>query len=287
MAAKAVAMKDLKRCEECDMYGIPDRFEDAKICVSCRRHEALRQRVCTLGKKIDQLLNDSVNKETQEKQRLEEDQNRIQKFEERLNSIGIEEEIGNKGEIEEKWTTIVKRTVEKEIKVVKDKMRDVEVKIKETAEEERRREERINNIIIHRLEENEGMTVEQGIAEDRKQVLFLFNDVLKINSESKDIKRIFRVGKATEMGTARPLFIEFRDRTTKNEVMESLSKLRYADEKYKKISIAHDMTTSERELCRTMVKECKEKQNAEKSGEWIYRVKGWPGAMKIVKMRKQ
>ena len=73
------------------------------------------------------------------------------------------------------------------------------------------------------------------------------------------------MGKATEMGTARPLFIEFRDRTTKNEVMESLSKLRYADEKYK-ISIAHDMTTSERELCRTMVKECKEKQNAEKSG---------------------
>src|SRR6218665_696649 len=137
------------------------------------------------------------------------------------------------------------------------------------------------------LEENEGMTVEQGIAEDRKQVLFLLNDVLKINSENKDMKRISRVGKATEMGTARPLFIEFRDRTTKNEVMESLSKLRYADEKYKMISIAHDMATSERELCRTMVKECKEKQNAEKSGEWIYRVKGWPGAMKIVKMRKQ
>jgi len=53
----------------------------------------------------------------------------------------------------------VKRTVEKEIKVVKDKMRDVEVKIKETADEERRREERITNIVIHRLEENEGMTL--------------------------------------------------------------------------------------------------------------------------------
>ena len=50
------------------------------------------------------------------------------------------------------------------------------------------------------------MTIEQGIAEDRKQVLFLFNDGLKINSENKDLKSIFRVGKATEMGTARPLF---------------------------------------------------------------------------------
>ena len=131
MASKAIAMKDLKRCEECDMYGIPDRVEDAKICVSCRRHEILRQRVCTLEQKIEQLLNDSVNKETKEKQQFEEDQKRIQKFEERLNSIGIGEKIGNKGEIDEKWTTIVKRTVEKEIKVVKDKMRDVEVKIKE------------------------------------------------------------------------------------------------------------------------------------------------------------
>jgi len=120
------------------------------------------------------------NREIQKKQRFEEDKNRIQfKCEERLNSISIGEAIGNKGEIDEKWTTIVKRTVEKEIKVVKDKMKDVEVKIKETAEEERRREERINNIIIHRLEENEGMTIEQGIAEDRKQVLFLFNDVRK------------------------------------------------------------------------------------------------------------
>src|SRR6218665_2972349 len=96
MAAKAIAMKDLKRCEECGMYGIPDRFEDAKICVSCRRHEALRQRVCTLEQKIEQLLNDSVNKETQEKQRFEEDQKRIQKFEERLNSIGIEKKMGTK-----------------------------------------------------------------------------------------------------------------------------------------------------------------------------------------------
>src|SRR6218665_3637305 len=114
MTAKAIAMKDLKRCEECDMYGIPDRFEDAKICVSCRRHEVLRQRVCTLEQKIEQLLNDSVIKETQEKKRFEEDKDIIQKFEERLNSNGIGEEIGNKLEIYEKWTTIVKRRVEKE-----------------------------------------------------------------------------------------------------------------------------------------------------------------------------
>jgi len=68
MTSKAIAMKDLKRCEECDMYGIPDRFEEAKICVFCRRHKVLRQRVCTLEQKIEHLLSESVNKEIKEKQ---------------------------------------------------------------------------------------------------------------------------------------------------------------------------------------------------------------------------
>ena len=68
MTSKAIAMKDLKRCEECGMYGIPDRFEVAKICVSCHRHEVLRQRVSMLKQKIEQLLSESVNKEIQEKQ---------------------------------------------------------------------------------------------------------------------------------------------------------------------------------------------------------------------------
>src|SRR6218665_3578890 len=188
ITSKAIATKDLKRCEECDIYGIPDRFEEAKICVSCRRHEVLRQRVCTLEQKIEQLLSESVNEAIQAKQRFEEDKNMIQKCEESLYSISIAEAIGNKEEIDEKWTTIVKRRVEKEIKVVKDKMKAVEVKIKEIADEKMRREERINNIIIHRPEENKGMTIEQGIAEDRKQVLFLFNDLLKINRRNKDIK---------------------------------------------------------------------------------------------------
>jgi len=58
------------------------------------------------------------------------------------------------------------------------------------------------------------------------------------------------VGKATEVGRPRQLFIQFRGSTAKNEVM---SKLSNAEE-------THDVTVSERELCRTMVKECKEKQ---------------------------
>ena len=42
------------------------------------------------------------------------------------------------------------KTVENMVKVVKDKMRDVEMNIKETVDEGRRREDRINKIIVTR-----------------------------------------------------------------------------------------------------------------------------------------
>lgn len=58
-----------------------------------------------------------------------------------------------------------------------------------------------------------------------------FNNVLKINAQNRETERIFRVGKAMEMGRARPLFIGFGDRTTNDEVMDLLSNLIYAEDK--------------------------------------------------------
>lgn len=67
--------------------------------------------------------------------------------------------------------------------------------------------------------------------------------------------------------------------------MESLAKLRGADDKFKKLSITHDLTKKEREECRTLVEEAKKKQ--EESGEFNWRVRGPPGQMKLVRFRKQ
>ena len=57
----------------------------------------------------------------------------------------------------------------------------------------------------HRLEENEGMTVEQGIAEDRKQVLFLFNDVLKNKQRKQRHKEDFQIGKSDRNGNSKAI----------------------------------------------------------------------------------
>src|SRR6218665_1267475 len=101
-----------------------------------------------------------------------------------------------------------------------------------------------------------------------------------------DIKKVFRLGKPSTEGKQRPLLIEFRDAAIKNRVLENLSKLRDADEQLRQISVTHDMTEGEREQCRELVKECRERQQNDVSGEWKYQVRGLPGDMRIVKLKK-
>jgi hypothetical protein len=288
----ALTMKNLKKCGKCEMIGGMEGV--GELCKNCCRIDRLEEkieeqdkRMEEMEKKIEGLMGVKKTKDAHEKQRKKEEQMRLDKMEEELKEMKGENSGDNSKEKEAEWTTIVKKTMDKELKTVNDKMKQVEEKIKESVDEERRREERINNIVIHRLEESQEETGEQRMTEDKTTVLELLGDVLKVSCEGKDIRKMFRMGKINENGKARPLLVEFRDRATKNEVMESLGKLRASEDKYRRISVAHDMTESERERCRCLVKESKEKQSKEESGEWIYKVKGWPGSMKIVKIKKQ
>ena len=67
--------------------------------------------------------------------------------------------------------------------------------------------------------------------------------------------------------------------------MENLYKLKSLPKRFRNISIAHDMTQKERDDCKALVEEAKSK-SANEMGEWIYRVRGPPGMMKIVQLRK-
>ena len=70
-------------------------------------------------------------------------------------------------------------------------------------------------------------------------------------------------------------------------VMESMSKLKSAEAKYKQLSITHDMTQKERTQCKLLVQEAKDKEQQEGQGEWIYRVRGPPTDMCIIKLKKR
>ena len=67
----------------------------------------------------------------------------------------------------------------------------------------------------------------------------MFNKVLRVPIKEDDLKRFVRLTRVDSIqpGKARPVLIQFRDRRPilKNMVMESVSKLKDADEKYSRI----------------------------------------------------
>ena len=112
---------------------------------------------------------------------------------------------------------------------------------------------------------------------------------MQIDVQPDDIKRQFRIVKkpVDENAKPRPILIEFKDGTLKNRVMESTYKLyRTEDVAYRGVYVVHDMTKQERQQCHDLAVRAKEMEAADKSGEWRYRVRGPPGSMRIVTIRK-
>jgi hypothetical protein len=69
--------------------------------------------------------------------------------------------------------------------------------------------------------------------------------------------------------------------------MENLKRLRGAQPPFNDIGVSHDFTKSEREEVKSMVKIAEEREKNEGQGEWIFRVRGSPGNMAVVKMKKR
>ncbi|ESN93173.1 hypothetical protein HELRODRAFT_181286 [Helobdella robusta] len=128
-------------------------------------------------------------------------------------------------------------------------------------DEKRKEKDLKNNIIIHRMVESPVKEGDKKNSEDRKEIITLIKDVLKIPCADKDIKRIFRLGKAKV--TKNHYSSSSKAETMKNIVLEACQNSgtrKKNTEKY----VTHDMAKSEREQCRNLIKQCKEKQGAEK-----------------------
>ena len=288
--------RNLKKCDRCEMYGGNESFAD-KTCKGCERVAELEKKIGEQWKRIEEidrrLMELMKNKEMVEKEDAkyhEEYKLQIKKIEERLNKTEKTDKRILQTTLQEKteeWSNVVKKGVDKELKEINEKVNKAVESIELHNEEEKLKERKKNNIVLHRLAEQGGMQGEERVIEDRKLVLCLLNDVLEVPCEEKmDIKNIYRIGKYKEGEMERPILIEFRNVTIKNRVMESLSKLRKADEKFKRVSVTHDMTKTEREQCRGMVEECREKQIRETSGNWVYKVRGLPGDMRIIRLKR-
>ena len=185
-----------------------------------------------------------------------------------LNSLDTDEAI-------EKFKQKIESEQAEAQKVIEQRMKILE--------EERDKERRRNNVIIYRVAESTDTSPQDRAQSDNLFVKQLTNKALKMGIVDDDIKRVIRLGKKEDKD--RPMLVEFRSHIIKNQMMESLSMLKEAEERYRNISVSHDMTKMERSQCKETVAIAYEKKDADKSGEYKYMVKGLPGHMAVVKIK--
>jgi len=192
------------------------------------------------------------------------------------------------------YAEIAEKVVENKIGVTSEKIKEMHEKVAETKEllkEEQDKEVRRNNIIIYRVPESDGANQDDRKHDDRRFVLQLLSK-MQVGVDEEDAKGVLRLGRWAVSGNARPvadprpLLIQFGSRIAKNFVMENLFKLKHLESKFKNVIIGHDMTQKERQECKSMVQEAKCKTDNDASGDFVYRVRGYPGSMKIVQLRK-
>ena len=144
-------------------------------------------------------------------------------------------------------------------------------------------EERVNNIVIYRMDELDDDNKDNIRINDKKQVLYILSVISDGQVKESSIKSFFRLGSKGDK--ARPIMVKFFERGDKNLIMENLNKLKNLNDKIRNVSISHDLNREQREERNKLVESAKKLQSEDK-GEYLYRVKGLPGKMRVIKIKR-
>lgn len=269
-----------------------DEF-DNELKLSNTRMSGIEIQLLEMKTKLQSVVDDTDMR--QEYDQLKGDQlianTRMSTIEEQINEMNskmqaVEGQMQLKHESPQ-WSDIVNQAVDSKLESVSVGINLVEKTIEETKRktlEFRDKEDRRNNVILYKVPECAPGSYEEVIQHDRDFFLEVCNEGLNLDVTQDDVKKVYRIGRrGTEV---RPLLIQLSSGMLKNHIMETTYKLRKA-KKFEHIVISHDMTKQERELCRQLVAEAKQQESEEESGEYIFRVRGPPGNMKVVKLRKR
>ena len=198
--------------------------------------------------------------------------------EERLKQSVIKELDNNKKIMDDKLDTVIKdnksyaESVKGSIKVneaVSSEMTNFKSILEQAKNdeliEEREKQKRSNNFIIHGLEEN-GTDVDAVNNNDAKLINLFFGT---INIEARPTK-FYRLGKITP-NRNRPLKLEMTNKSERDEVMNNLNCLKGSEEILGKLSVKEDLTKIEREQVQKYVEMAKEKNAEDSSHHWVVR----------------
>lgn len=189
------------------------------------------------------------------------------------------------------WAEVAAKQVNDSLTLASEEVKDIgkaiqDVKVARLEEEDK--EARRNNIIFYRVPESSAASGKDRIAEDAAFCTQLLLD-LQAGIVPEDIRKVFRLGRRIDDGNPqrgpRPILVQLSSKAAKNLIMENLYKMKSMEVKFRSVIIAHDMTKAEREDCKALVEVARQRTENE-SGDWIHRVRGPPGHMVIVRMRK-
>ena len=194
------------------------------------------------------------------------------------------------------WADIVKKEVGSRMESVENELSGVQRTIEERKIEldnQKEREERKYGVVLYNASEvvNASNFNEQFEA-DMKLVCDIMSYIIDERVERNEFKKLLRLGKRDYNQTGdythcRPLLVVFANGATKNYVMNSLFRLKNAEDRFKRVIIGHDMTARDRAEFKEKVAEAKEKQENDQSGEYLYRVRGLPGEPRIQRIKKR
>jgi len=157
------------------------------------------------------------------------------------------------------------------------------------------KETRDKNIIIFNADESGSDVGSSRKSHDQK----LFDDICEVVvKQSVPVKSINRLGKLPSKDDSndsdappskpRPLKISFSSVFDKRKFLANMRELKNARDDIKKISIQHDLSPEERKTRKDLVLEAREKnENLLPEADFLYKVRGPPHAVKIVKVSKR
>jgi len=94
-----------------------------------------------------------------------------------------------------------------------------------------------------------------------------------------------RLGKKEE-DKKRPLLVKLDSGVTKFRILRNSAKLKDADVRYQGIGLEHDYTPIQKEDRRKLLAKAREMTLEDQSGNYVYRIRGPPGNLKIKKISK-
>ena len=160
---------------------------------------------------------------------------------------------------EESQSKVVEKLVAKAVAIRSDE--DFEV------------ERRKKNIIVYRVEESSSAEPETRKAADTSFFKDLFEGPLALGQVQDSMTSIIRLGRRAENNSVRPMLIKLRSEEVKSKFMAALKRLKGAEDRFKRISVAHDLTVNQRAAVKEAVTKAKQDTDTKpQSGNWVYRV---------------